>query len=199
MARPKSYDRDVVLTAARDLFWEQGYERVSIADLERRTGLSRSSMYQEFGNKHELFAAALECYADRVIADLLADLRYDRRPGLDAIIALFERLAELFKCDTGVSSQGCMMVNATAELAAHDPAVRAQAMAYRDRLRGSFEAALVRAARRGETGTEPAEPRARLLATALMGIWLSVRIDPADASELCQTVARQVQAWRITR
>jgi hypothetical protein len=30
-----------------------------------------------------------------------------------------------------------------------------------------------------------------------MGIWLSVRIDPADASALCQTVADQVEAWRI--
>ena len=59
MARPKGYDRDAVLVAARDLFWEQGYERASIADLEKRTGLNRSSIYQEFGSKRELFSAAL--------------------------------------------------------------------------------------------------------------------------------------------
>jgi AcrR family transcriptional regulator len=199
MARPKGYDRDAALTAARDLFWEQGYERVSIADLEQRTGLNRSSIYQEFGSKHELFVAALECYADRIIAGLLADLRDDRRPGLDTIVALFQRLAELFRCDAGMSTRGCLMVNATAELAAHDPAVRMQAEAYRDRLRASFGAALARAASRGETGAEPAEPRARLLAAALMGIWLTVRIDPADAGELCHAVARQVEAWRIRR
>ena len=70
MARPKGYDRDAVLTAARDLFWEQGYEAVSVADLEQRTGLNRSGIYQEFGSKHGLFAAALDCYADRVIAGL---------------------------------------------------------------------------------------------------------------------------------
>jgi AcrR family transcriptional regulator len=197
MARPKGYDRDAVLVAARDLFWEQGYERVSIADLERCTGLNRSSIYQEFGSKHELFAAALECYADRVIADLLADLRDESRPGLDAIIALFQRLAELFRCDAGVSTRGCLMVNAIAELAAHDPAVRAQAEGYRDRLRASFGAALARAARRAEIGMDTVDSRARLLASTLMGIWLSVRIDPADAGVLCQTVARQVESWRI--
>ena len=197
MARPKGYDRDAVLVAARDLFWEQGYERASIADLEKRTGLNRSSIYQEFGSKRELFGAALQCYADRVIVDLLAGLRDDRGPGLDAVTALFQRLAELFLCETGVSTRGCLMVNAIAELATHDQGVRADAAAYRDRLRASFGAALARAARRGEIDPGPVEARARLLASALMGIWLSVRIDPADASALCQTVADQVEAWRI--
>ena len=148
MARPKGYDRDAALVAARDLFWEQGYERASIADLEKRTGLNRSSIYREFGSKRELFSAALRCYADRVIAGLLAGLRDDRGPGLDAVTALFQRLAELFRCETGVSTRGCLMVNAIAELATHDQGVRADAAAYRDRLRASFEAALARAARR---------------------------------------------------
>jgi len=198
MARPKGYDRDTALVAARDLFWEQGYERVSIADLEQRTGLNRSSIYQEFGSKHGLFVAALECYADRVIAGLLADLSDDRRPGLDTVIALFDRLAELFRCDAGVSSRGCLMVNAIAELAAHDPDVRLQAEAYRDRLRASFDAALARAARLNETTADPDQARARLLASTLMGIWLTVRIDPQDASSLCTTAARQVETWRLT-
>jgi hypothetical protein len=30
-----------------------------------------------------------------------------------------------------------------------------------------------------------------------MGVWLTVRIDPADASALCQSIARQVESWRI--
>ena len=54
MGRPKGYDRETVLLAARDLFWEQGYERTSIADLEERTGLNRSSLYTEFGSKRQL-------------------------------------------------------------------------------------------------------------------------------------------------
>src|ERR1700757_4861162 len=60
MARPKSYERDTVLIAARDVFWERGYEATSIAALEERTGLSRSSLYEEFGSKRDLFQAALE-------------------------------------------------------------------------------------------------------------------------------------------
>ena len=196
MARPKGYDRDAVLLAARDLFWEQGYERVSIADLEARTGLNRSSIYAEFGSKHGIFTAALECYADQVIAGLLAGMQAPDGAGLDAIVALFERLSGLFACDTAVAARGCLMVNAAAEMAAHDPEVRAQAQAYRDRLRTSFGAALARAAAAREISSERVTERARVLASALMGAWLSVRIDPADASALCADLARQVDGWR---
>ena len=197
MARPKGYDRDAVLVAARDLFWAQGYERVSVTDLERHTGLNRSSIYTEFGSKHGLFVAALDCYADRVIADLLAGLRDDRAGGLDAITGLFARLAELFRCDEGVSTRGCLTVNAIAELAAHDPAVRVRAQAYRDGLRATFGTALARAARLGEITPSPDDPRAQVLASALMGAWLTVRIDPADAGALCEAIGRQVESWRV--
>lgn len=214
MGRPRAYDRDAALIAARDLFWEQGYERTSITDLEERTGLNRSSLYQEFGSKQKLFVAALECYADRVISGLLAGLRGgtvtglpgDSQPaaaglaaetGLAAVAALFRRVAELCRCDAAVSTRGCMMVNAIAVLAAHDAEARAHATAYRDRLRADFGAALSRAAASGEIAPGTVESRAALLASALMGVWLSVRLDPADAGTLCETIASEAESWRI--
>jgi AcrR family transcriptional regulator len=202
VGRPRAYDRDAALLAARDLFWEQGCERTSIADLEERTGLNRSSLYQEFGSKQQLFDASLECYADRVISGLLAGLRsgtgLNAETGLAAVAALFRRVGELCRCDAVVSMRGCMMVNATAELAAHDAGVRAHAAAYRDRLRADFGAALSRAAASGEIPPGTVGSRAKLLASALMGAWLSARIDPADAGALCETIATEAESWRIT-
>jgi AcrR family transcriptional regulator len=197
MVRPKGYDREATLLAARDLFWEQGYERTSVADLEQRTGLNRSSLYAEFGSKRQLFEAALECYADRVIANLLAALDDDDAAGLDAIAGLFWRLGEMFRCDTGLSTRGCLMVNSIAELAARDQGVRVHAAAYRDRLRARFGAALARAAEQGDFEAGPVEARSHLLASALMGVWLSVRIDPSDAATSCQTIAHEVESWRV--
>ncbi|HKE98401.1 MAG TPA: helix-turn-helix domain-containing protein [Actinomycetes bacterium] len=194
MARPKGYDRDAVLRAARDLFWERGYEATSVADLEARTGLNRSSLYQEFGSKHGLFEAALECYADQVIARLLADLR-QADAGLAAVAALFTRLGGLFRSPASASTRGCLLVNATAELAARDERIRPAAAAYRDRLRETFAAALAQAAERGELSAEVVQPRAKLLASTLMGVWLTVRIDARDASDLCDTIAREVASW----
>ena len=196
MARPKDYDRDDVLISARDLFWERGYEATSITELEERTGLNRSSLYREFGSKYGLFEAALDCYADRIIAGLFADVRRDDA-GLGAVVALFQHLAELFGANRVISARGCLTVNSTAELAARDGRVRPAAASYRDRLRADFASALTHAAAVGEIEGSSVAPRAYLLASTLMGVWLTVRIDPLDAAALCETVAEEVAQWRL--
>ncbi len=197
MGRPKGYDRETVLLAARDLFWEQGYERTSIADLEERTGLNRSSLYTEFGSKRQLFEAALQCYADRVIANLLAGLGDDHTAGLAAIAALFRRLGEMFRCDTALWTRGCLLVNTIAEMTTQDQRIRAHAAAYRDRLLKSFGTALARAAAQGDADSSLVDSRSHLLAAALIGIWLAARIDPSHAATSCQAIAREVESWRI--
>jgi AcrR family transcriptional regulator len=197
MGRPKGYDRETVLLAARDLFWEQGYERTSIADLEERTRLNRSSLYTEFGSKRQLFETALQCYADRVIANLLASLGDGHTAGLAAIAALFRRLGEMFRCDSALWTRGCLMVNIIAEMAAQDQRIRAHAAAYRDQLQTSFGAALARAAAQGDADSSLVDSRSHLLASALMGIWLAVRIDPSRASTSCEAIAREVESWRV--
>lgn len=57
------------------VFWEQGYEGATLADLTGAMGISRTSMYAAFGNKEELFSRALErythgpaSYGDRALA-----------------------------------------------------------------------------------------------------------------------------------
>src|SRR5690349_18547185 len=60
VARTRSFTTADAVRAARDQFWEHGYEATSLADLERVTGLNRSSLYQAFGNKRQLFALAVE-------------------------------------------------------------------------------------------------------------------------------------------
>jgi len=195
VGRPKSYHRDDVLAAARDLFWERGYEATSITDLEQHTGLNRSSIYEEFGSKHDLFEAALACYADQVISMLFAEIREDGA-GLDAVVGFFAQLAELFRCNQAISTRGCLMINTTAELAARDERVRPAAAKYRDRVRTDFAVALERAAASGEIDARLIEARASLLASTLMGIWLAVRIDPVDAAAVCEFAAREVASWR---
>jgi AcrR family transcriptional regulator len=195
MSRPKAYERDAVVIAARDQFWERGYEASSISDLEQRTGLNRSSLYQEFGSKHELLEQALACYADQVVGPLLADLTAPSAD-LETIAALFTRLAQLFRSRTRPATSGCLLVNSIAELASRDDRVRSAAVAYRDQLRSGFAAALANASQQGEVDAESARPRADLLAAAVMGVWLTVRVDPDDASRLCETIATEVNGWR---
>src|ERR1700754_4407625 len=62
MARTKEFDENEVLSKAVDLFWLKGYNATSMQDLVDGLGISRSSLYDTYGDKHTLFIKALESY-----------------------------------------------------------------------------------------------------------------------------------------
>ena len=193
MGRRRAYDTGAVVQAARDVFWKRGYELTSIADLEERTGLDRSSLYNAFGSKQGLFQAALRSYLDEAIETRLSGLRQPDA-GLAAIVAFFSGMAHTFRAYPEQASFGCLMVNTLGELGGHN-AHAALGEAYRDSFRAAFGTALSQSAARGEVDAERVRPRANLLATMTMGLFISARIDPTDAAEVCDSVAAEVAAW----
>ncbi len=60
--RPPAFDRETVLAAARDTFWEHGYDGSSIADLTAAMGITPQSLYAAFSSKAYLYREALEQY-----------------------------------------------------------------------------------------------------------------------------------------
>jgi AcrR family transcriptional regulator len=62
--RPRSFDRDAALDAAMEVFWRKGYEATSISDLTDAMGINPPSLYAAFGDKEQLFMAAIERYSD---------------------------------------------------------------------------------------------------------------------------------------
>ncbi|MFG6200012.1 TetR/AcrR family transcriptional regulator [Nonomuraea sp. JJY05] len=64
MGRPRGFDADEALERAMLVFWEHGYEGVSLARLTEAMGISTTSMDAAFGNKEELFRKALERYTE---------------------------------------------------------------------------------------------------------------------------------------
>ncbi|OON75346.1 TetR/AcrR family transcriptional regulator [Streptomyces tsukubensis] len=61
--RPRAFDMEAVLEAAMLLFWEQGYEATSLAQLRCATGLSSASLYGAFGSKEGLFKQVVAHYS----------------------------------------------------------------------------------------------------------------------------------------
>ena len=59
MGRTRTFDRDAVLFAAANAFRRRGYRDVSIAELEKATGLVSGSIYNAFGDKAGLFRASV--------------------------------------------------------------------------------------------------------------------------------------------
>ncbi|MYR98817.1 MULTISPECIES: TetR/AcrR family transcriptional regulator [unclassified Streptomyces] len=66
---------EAVLEAAMLLFWEQGYEATSLAQLREATGLSSASLYGAFDSKEGLFEKAVEHYiaGPGSVTDVVAD------------------------------------------------------------------------------------------------------------------------------
>ncbi len=60
--RPRAFDECTALDDAMEVFWRQGYDGASIADLTAAMGISAPSLYAAFGNKEGLFRAVLERY-----------------------------------------------------------------------------------------------------------------------------------------
>src|SRR5713226_503112 len=64
MGRPREFDLPQALDQALQVFWRNGYEGASIADLTAAMGINPPSLYAAFGNKEELFRKALDRYAE---------------------------------------------------------------------------------------------------------------------------------------
>src|SRR5690554_3220753 len=62
MARTKEFDEHEILDRAMNLFWLKGYNATSAQDLVDNLGISRSSLYDTFVDKHSLFVKALQQY-----------------------------------------------------------------------------------------------------------------------------------------
>ena len=62
MPRAVEFDNAKVLESAMDLFWKKGYHATSMQDLTEATGLNRSSLYNTFGCKMQLYRTALTQY-----------------------------------------------------------------------------------------------------------------------------------------
>lgn len=59
MARPIEFCKQQALENAMELFWSKGYEATSLTDLLKVMQISKSSFYQSFGSKCELFKKTL--------------------------------------------------------------------------------------------------------------------------------------------
>ncbi|MDE2256124.1 MAG: TetR/AcrR family transcriptional regulator [Betaproteobacteria bacterium] len=109
MSRPRSFDPHAVVDAAMQAFWIGGVTGTSVDDLLQATGLSRSSLYNSFGNREGLMQAAVERYAYEQAA---AIQRLFENKSLDqALAALFMDAAT-----KNYDGRGCLLVNAVGEL-----------------------------------------------------------------------------------
>jgi TetR/AcrR family transcriptional repressor of nem operon len=165
MARPREFERDVVLVRAIEVFWTRGYERTTIQDLVDSMGIQRGSLYAAFGDKQQLFLEALDRYEERFYRKTLGVLS-ETSPVRERIARIFRGVVLDCACDSG--SRGCFITNTAVALAEGDEETASRVRKNLRRVEDAFEAALSKA---GEISARH-EPRAiaRFLTNALQGL-----------------------------
>ncbi len=118
VGRPREFEEDRVLEAVMNTFWRKGYEGTSLKDLCSATGLHKGSLYQAFGDKHQLFLRSLKYYMEQSFKEVAASAYLHDSPIANLRSLLNEITA---KC---VEGEGCMILNSMVEMAPHDQEVK---------------------------------------------------------------------------
>jgi AcrR family transcriptional regulator len=158
--RKKQQTREQIAEAARALFAERGFAKVTVAEVARAADVSEQTVFNYFPTKEDLVYWRLGSYEE----ELLATIR-DREPG-EAAIAAFRRflLAQrglLGEHDAGAREQ----LTAFTRMIVESPALRAREAQILFGYTASLAALLAE-----ETGAKPGDVRPAVAANAMMGI-----------------------------
>jgi TetR/AcrR family transcriptional regulator, transcriptional repressor for nem operon len=168
MARTKRFDEEEVLNNAMLFFWYKGYNGTSPQEILDELGLSRSSLYDTYGDKKSLFISALKRYRNTVTAQIIQFLETSQNIP-ETLKMLFQQVKN--DCFTGEGKRGCFMVNSKVELALHDEDVATIVKENREALENAFTAAIKRGQEMGQLSKEnPPRSLARFIMNNLWGL-----------------------------
>ncbi len=154
MARPREFDEDTVVAAARDRFWDAGYAATSLSDLTAATGLGKASLYGAFGDKHALYLRVFDDYVTSAVQGVRDELEGDDAGALERIRAHLLGNARA----SASNPRGCLLARGTSELAGRDEDVATRSK-HAFRQLGSAYASAVEAAQRAGDIDPAADPR----------------------------------------
>lgn len=176
MVRPREFQEDKALEKAMLLFWEKGYEATSLSDLTTSMGIQKPSIYAAFGDKKDLFEAALRKY----IHEHAAFFRRHLQSGSsvkETIHTLFQEIvAQAYQNDR---NRGCFCINTMVELAPHEPRFEVLTREHQLYLTVIFQETIERGKKAGELGPHiNAKALANTLVVSLIGLTVMMKSRP---------------------
>lgn len=191
--RPRGFDKDDAVQQAMHLFWEQGYEATSLAQLKAAMGgISAASFYAAFGSKEALFRDALDRYL-RTHGQATAPLLDAGLPPRDAVERALRGSARM-QTDAA-HPLGCLVVLSTTTCSPENRHLQARLAEERQRNRNGLRACVERAVDRGELPTDTdTAALAAVLDTFLVGLAIQAR-DGIPLAALDAAVSAMMGVW----
>ncbi|ASU36583.1 TetR/AcrR family transcriptional regulator [Mucilaginibacter xinganensis] len=173
MARTKDFDEKEVLNKAIAIFWYKGYNGTSMQDLVDGLGISRSSLYDTYGDKHTLYIKALESYKTEGALKVCA-IANSPGPAKETFKKLLElAVGELLE---DKKQKGCFMVNAEVENAPHDAEVSKMVCENDQQVEDAFYTVIKKGQESGEIkNSQDARALARFTFNTVKGIRVTAK------------------------
>ena len=191
--RPLSFDRDVALRRAMELFWARGYEGTTLEDLlTAMGGLTPPSFYNAFGSKEALFKEAADLYI-ATVGVLPVRALEEARTAREGIEAMLRRAVESFS-QPGMP-HGCLLLLGATKCAPANQGPQAYLHAVRQRAPEGIGSRLRRAVAEGDVSPDADLSRiVSFYVTVAHG--LAVRAgDGATRADLMAAVDGAMAAW----
>lgn len=191
MGRPAKFDRSEVLQEAMQAIWLEGLERSSVKRLSERLGMTRSSFYNAFGSRDDLFREMLPTYR-AISPDALLN---GEGPVLARITAMFREICRVRAADP--DAKGCLIVNAICELPAKEPGLSEDIAKLFEKSVLDIQTQLELAVSQGEL---PADSDTHALALSLKSLLLGLNVMSKaihDEDELWLTAKTSLAALGI--
>jgi TetR/AcrR family transcriptional regulator, transcriptional repressor for nem operon len=173
MARTKDFDESELLTRAMDLFWTRGYNSTSMEDLVNGLGISRSSLYDTYTDKHTLFIKTLENYRQIGQAKIQEIIN-----STGTVKEKIRKLIELGTNDLSGNKKrtGCLMVNAEVEVAPYDKEVSNMVCRNDQQMEEIFYQLIQKGKKTGEIkNKQDARALARFISNAKKGMHVTAK------------------------
>ncbi|MFE9404217.1 TetR/AcrR family transcriptional regulator [Streptomyces sp. NPDC006530] len=191
--RPRTFDRAAALAAATRLFWERGYEGVSIGELTEAMGIRSGSLYAAFGDKKSLFEEVVDAYGRSPVGAFAGVALQEEATAYEAFARILREAAVIYPDPSHPA--GCLTISAATNVTPLDAGVREFLRDLRNKNVDGFEARLREAQLAGELPAE-ASPRALAdyYAAVLQGLSQRAQ-DGATAAQLTAAVELALAAW----
>lgn len=191
--RPRTFDPDIALRKALDLFWERGYEGTSLSDLAEAMGIASASIYACFGSKEDLFRKVMMLYGTTSGEPPRRALR-EQPTACAAIHEMLRATAdEITRPDT---PHYCMLILAAPTGAVENHAIREFLADLRRDMFTAIKDRLARGVTDGDLTASAAglDAIARYYTTVVQGLSIQAR-DGADRGELEAVITCAMAAW----
>ncbi len=169
MGRPTKFDREEAVETAMETIWTNGFEKSSVKNLAETLGMTRSSFYNAFGTREDLFLETVPLYAKQSPDAILNEAQSG--PVLPAVVEMFRAICRTRAADP--EARGCMIINTICEICPDTDGLGRDLQNMIEASTTRFEDLMTHARENGELPPD-ADPHAIALALQNLMIGLNV-------------------------